>query len=103
MFGELNSLRVKEFFFETNGPFTLSGDGEHQYHFANDLMWSGGPGYYLVRKENVVAGIQLIVSGEHKDVDRFRGKPAVDTGMTEWYIGPRLVGSYGRWSAELGG
>jgi hypothetical protein len=80
----------------------LRGDGDHQYHFANDLMWSGGPGYYVIRKENVIAGIQLIVSGEHKDVDRFRGKPAVDTGMTEWYLGPRLIGSYGRWSAELG-
>ena len=54
----------------------------HQYHFANDLTWDGGPGYYLLRKKNVIVGLQCVVSGEHKDIDRFRGAPAEDTGIT---------------------
>jgi hypothetical protein len=73
----------------------------HQYHFANDLAWDGGPGYYLVRNRQTIVGLQFIVSGEHKDVDRFRGAPAVDTGSTSVFVGPRIVASRGRWSAEV--
>ncbi len=81
--------------------FTLRGDGAHQYHFANDLTWDGGPGYYFVRSRDAIIGLQFVVSGEHKDVDRFRGKPAEDTGITSVFFGPRVVASRGRWSAEV--
>lgn len=100
IFGEQNSLRYKNFFLETNLQFTLRGDGDHQYHFANDLLWSGGPGYYFLRNRETIAGLQFELSGEHKDVDRFRGKPADDTGITSVFLGPRVVVSHGRWSAE---
>ena len=101
IFGEQTSLRYKNFFVETNVQFTLRGDGTHQYHFANDLIWGGGPGYYLVRRREAIFGVQFVVSGEYKDLDRFRGKKAEDTGITSVFLGPRLVASRGRWSAEL--
>ena len=101
LFGEQTALRYKNFFFETNVQFTLRGDGTHQYHFANDLIWSGGPGYYIVRNRDTVFGVQLAASGEYKDVDRFRGEAAEDTGITSVFLGPRLVASRGRWSAEV--
>ena len=101
IFGELTSLRYKNIFFETNVQFTLRGDGLHQYHFANDLGWSGGPGYYFVHNAQNLVGLQFVISGEHKDVDRFRGKPADDTGITSVFLGPRIVASRGRWSAEV--
>ena len=47
IFGTQSSLRYKNFFAEANGQFTLRGDGAHDYHFANDLTWNAGPGYYL--------------------------------------------------------
>ena len=100
--GEQSSLRYDNFFFETNLQFTLRGDGAHQYHFANDLAWSAGPGFYFVRRPDLVAGVQLVTSGEHKDVDRFRGKAAFDTGITSVFLGPRFVVSRGRFSAEIG-
>jgi hypothetical protein len=101
IFGEQTSLRYKNVFFETNIQFTLRGDGTHQYHFANDLIWSGGPGYYVVRNQDAIFGIQCVASGEYKDVDRFRGTKAEDTGITSVFVGPRLVASRGRWSAEV--
>jgi len=91
VFGEQTSLRYKNVFFETNVQFTLRGDGTHQYHFANDLTWSGGPGYYLIRRHDMIIGLQFVASGEYKDVDRFRGKPAEDTGITSVFLGPRLL------------
>jgi hypothetical protein len=101
IFGEQTSLRYKNVFFETNIQFTLRGDGTHQYHFANDLIWSGGPGYYFVRQRDTIVGFQLVASGEYKNVDRFRGKEAEDTGITSVFLGPRIVASRGPWSAEI--
>jgi hypothetical protein len=101
IFGGETSLRYKNFFFETNVQFTLRGDGTHQYHFANDLIWSGGPGYYFVCQHDTIVGFQVVTSGEYKNVDRFRGKKAEDTGITSVSVGPRLVTSRGRWSTEV--
>jgi hypothetical protein len=101
IFGEQTSLRYKNVFFETNVQFTLRGDGAHQYHFANDLVWGAGPGYYFIRNRETIIGLQFLTSGEYKDVDRFRGARAVDSGITSIFVGPRLVASRGRWSAEL--
>ena len=103
IFGEQNSLRYKNIFVETNLQFTLRGDGDHQYHFANDLVWSGGPGYYFIRNHDTVAGLELELAGEYKDVDRFRGKPAEDTGVTSVFMGPRIVFSRRHRSAEIAG
>ncbi len=102
IFGGQGSLRYKSLFFQADMQFTLRGDGLHQYDFANDLSWSGGPGYYLIRRPDLIVGVQFVVSGEHKDVDRFRGEPAEDTGITSVYIGPRVVASFNKFSAELG-
>lgn len=99
--GQVTSVRYKNFFADVTTQFTLRGNGLHQYHFANDLSWEGGPGYYLVRNRKTIAGLQFVVSGEHKDVDRFQGQPAEDTGITSVFVGPRLVASSGRWSAEV--
>jgi len=101
IFGALASLRYKSIFFEANVQFTWRGDGAHDYSFANDLTWSAGPGYYLVRNPETIVGLQFVVSGEHKDVDRFRGEPAEDTGITSIFVGPRVVASRGRFSAEV--
>jgi hypothetical protein len=102
IFGSQSSLRYKNFFFAADVQFTLRGDGAHQYHFANDLTWSGGPGYYFMRNPHTILGLQFVVSGEHKDVDRFRGEKAEDTGITTVAVGPRIVASLGKISAELG-
>ncbi len=102
IFGGQGSLRYKNAFFQADVQFTLRGDGLHEYHFANDLSWSGGPGYYFVRNPHTIIGLQFVVSGEHKDVDRFRGKEAEDTGITSVYVGPRIVASLGKISAEIG-
>ena len=99
--GGQTSLRYKWFFFEAEMQFTLRGDGAHVYRFANDLTWSGGPGYYFVRKADLIIGVQAACTGEHKDLDRFRGEAAEDTGITSVFVGPRVVVSAGKISGEL--
>ena len=36
-----------------------------------------------------------------RNVDRFRGQAAKDTGITAVFLGPRLIASHGKLSAEL--
>jgi hypothetical protein len=99
--GGQTSLRYKSFFFQADTQFTVRGDGAHQYNFANDLSWSGGPGYYFARNRRTIVGLQFACSGEHKDLDRFRGQPADDTGITAVFLGPRLLVSHEKFSAEF--
>ncbi|HEY4282737.1 MAG TPA: hypothetical protein VGM62_06685 [Chthoniobacterales bacterium] len=101
IFGSQTSLRYKRWFAQADGQFTLRGDGTHQYHFANDLTWDAGPGFYFVQTPQRLVGLQAVVSGEYKDVDRFRGKVAEDTGITSVFVGPRIIASFGRISAEI--
>jgi hypothetical protein len=101
IFGGQGSLRWKSLFFEAETQFTLRSEGAHDYRFANDLTWSGGPGYYFIRTPRTIVGCQCVISGEHKDVDRFRGEPADDTGITSVFLGPRLIASRDRFSAEI--
>jgi hypothetical protein len=101
IFGGQTSLRYQNWFFQGDLQFTLRGAGSHQYHFANDLSWGGGPGYYFIRRRDTILGLQFVVSGEHKDVDRFRGQRAEDTGITSVFLGPRLIASVGKISAEI--
>ena len=101
IFGEQTSLRYKNMFLETNVQFAARTEGTHDYRFADDLVWSGGPGYYLVRNADTILGLQFVASGEYKGRDRFRGQPAVDTGISSVFLGPRVVASRGRLSAEV--
>jgi hypothetical protein len=101
IFGGQFSVRAKSFFFQADTQFTLRGAGAHEYRFANDISWSGGPGYYFVRSRETIVGLQFVCSGEHKDVDRFRGQSAEDTGITSVSLGPRFVVSHGKLSGEL--
>jgi hypothetical protein len=95
------SLRRKSFFFLADTQFAARGDGAHQYNFANDLSWSGGPGYYFVRNRKTIVGLQFVCSGEHKGLDRFQGNAAEDTGITSVFLGPHVVASFGKISGEL--
>jgi hypothetical protein len=95
------SVRAKSFFFQADSQFNLRGTGAHQYRFANDISWSGGPGYYFLRSRETIVGLQFICSGEHKDVDRFRGEAAEDTGITSVFLGPRFIVSHGKFSGEI--
>jgi len=95
------SFRYKSFFLLTDTQFTARSPGAHQYQFANDLSWSGGPGYYFVRNRKAIVGLQLACSGEHKGLDRFQGQAAEDTGITSVFLGPRVVASFGKISGEL--
>jgi hypothetical protein len=95
-------VRSQRWFFTAETQYAIRSTGDFDYRFANDLTWSGGPGYYLVFGEDLTVALQVDVSGESKAMDHFRGEKAEDTGLTAVFLGPRLSVSWkGKLSAEV--
>jgi hypothetical protein len=83
--------------------YTIRSTGDFDYRFANDLTWFGGPGYYLLLKDEFSLGLQVVVSGEYKGLDTFQGVSAEDTGITAVYLGPYFTLTWGtHLSAQVG-
>jgi hypothetical protein len=95
--------RYERAFFAGSVQYAIRSTGDYDYRFANDLVWSGGPGFFAILHDKGTLSVQLNCSGEHKDVDRFRGADSDDTGITAVYLGPEIRGTWGdRYSAEIG-
>ncbi len=86
-------------FLSANVQYAIRSKGDFDYQFANDLTWSGGPGYYVVLRHEYTLSLQAIVSGEYKGKDTFQGESAEDTGVTAVYLGPQVNFT---WGAHLG-
>ena len=91
-------LRRNRCFFTANAQYTLRTKGDFEYRYANDLAWSGGPGFFVALKDNYTVALQLNISGEDKGRDTFQGAVADDTGITTVYVGPEVRFS---WSEKL--
>jgi hypothetical protein len=95
--------RWKKGFFTAGLQYAVRTKGDFDYEFANDLTWSGGPGFYFAVKHNYTLGLQAVVSGETKGKDTFRGEKAEDTGVTAVYLGPQLNFTWrDKLSAQIG-
>ena len=95
--------RWNRVFFTAEVQYAIRSEGDFGYRFANDLSWSGGPGYYLAFHEQFTLGVQAAVSGESKGRDFFQGDRAEDTALTAVYLGPKFGLSWKeRFSAEFG-
>jgi len=81
--------------FSANLQYAIRSKGDFDYRFANDLTWSGGPGYYLALGHRYTLALQVVVSGEHKNHDTFQGQSAEDTALTAVYLGPQLSFTWG--------
>lgn len=82
--------RWHRWFFNANVQYALRSSGEFGYRFADDLTWTGGPGVFLVLKDEFTLRLQAVVSGETKGLDDFQGIKADDTGITSVFVGPQV-------------
>ena len=101
VFGAQTFVRYQRVFFQADVQYTVRGEGDHSYNFADDLQWRGGPGAYVLRRGGDSLSVQCVLSGETKGYDTFEGERAVDSGITSLYIGPRVNASFGRFSGEV--
>ena len=88
-------VRWKRVFLSGGVQYAIRSTGDFDYRYANDLTWSGGPGYMIVVNDDYTLGLQAVVSGEWKKKDTFQGEEAEDTGVTSVYLGPQINMTWG--------
>lgn len=82
--------------------YTIRTEGDFNYEYADDLIWSAGPGYYLSLEDENTLSARAAFSGEHKGRDNADGETENDTGMTTLFWGPELSLNSGNIWAALG-
>lgn len=95
--------RWKRWFLAAAVQYSIRSTGAYDYRFANDLTWSGGPGWYAILNDNYTIALQVVTSGETKGLDTLGGVPAEDTGVTAVYLGPQFLFTWSdKLTAQLG-
>jgi hypothetical protein len=74
--------------------------GAFDYQYANELLFEGGPGVYLLLGDNWLGeayalGAQVLLTGETKGNDTLAGEKETDTAITALYVGPAFRFSWG--------
>lgn len=75
--------------------YAIRSGGSFDYRFANDLTWTGGPGYFVLLDHDYSIGLQAALSGETKGYDTQQGRTATDTAITALYAGPGMSATWG--------
>jgi hypothetical protein len=95
--------RSRRLFLSSSVQYAIRTEGDYEYQFANDLTWAGGPGVFLVLRDELSLSLQVVVSGEYKGQDTFQGTTAEDTGVTSVYLGPQINFTWSdKLSAQIG-
>jgi len=94
--------RWKRLFLTGAMQYAIRAEGDFGYQFANDWMWFGGPGVYLVMGHQSTLTLQAVVSGESKGEDTIHGVATDDTAITSVYLGPQISFTWSDWlSAQI--
>jgi hypothetical protein len=75
--------------------YLIRTEGAFEYRYANDLVWSGGPGVYLSLEHDHSLALQALTTGETKGKDTQAGATLDDTAVTNMFVGPRLLFTWG--------
>ena len=78
--------------------YAIRREGDFAYRYANDLVWDGGPGVYLLLDHRYTLGLQAMLAGETKGKDTQQGRRLDDTAVTRLSVGPGL---HFTWSTSL--
>lgn len=75
--------------------YAIRTEGDFAYRIANELSWSGGPGAYVLLGHDYSLALQALVTGETKGKDHQLGVKLDDTAVTNLYVGPRVLFTWG--------
>lgn len=82
--------------------YAIRTEGDFDYEFADDFIWSFGPGYFINLSDQHSVAAKIALSGEHKNKDRLAGHKVIGSDFSNLYIGPELLATFNNISAELG-
>ena len=85
----------KRGFLTASMQYAIRTEGSFDYQFANDLTWAGGPGAYVLLEHDYTLALQALLSGETKGKDTQLGVRLDDTAVTNLFLGPRVLFTWG--------
>lgn len=102
IFGGYGLLRYERFVAFSDLQYSIRTEGDYDYQFGNDLLTNFSPGYYIYLEHDwAVAGL-VSFSGEFKDKDQIESSDVAGSGVSNLYLGPALIASFGdRLAGEL--
>lgn len=89
------------FFVHAELQYLIRTEGDHDYRYANDLLWSFSPGVYVLSGEKTTLSLAVDLSGEYKREDSVSGDDLDDTAIRSIFIGPELRVSHGAWRGSF--
>jgi hypothetical protein len=98
--GLSSRLSWKRLFFSADVQYFIRTRGDFSYRFGNELVVAGGPGAYLLFREELTLALQAVLNYETKSRDRIAGVKRHEGLVTSWYAGPGVIFTLGeRFSA----
>jgi len=86
------------FLIGTSGQYTIRTEGGHSYEYADDILWSAGPGVALLFAHEDQVVLRAVLSGEYKRNDKGQS----DTALSSLFLGPELSANFGdRFSTDI--
>ena len=91
IFGLSWLTRYQKFLFLSNAQYDLRTEGDFGYEFADDFLWSVGPGYYLSLSDTHSLALRLALAGEEKAKDKRDGVLQAGSEVHNLYLGPEVL------------
>jgi hypothetical protein len=83
--------RYEKLLFSGYTQYTIRTEGDFNYEFADDFLWSIGPGYFFKVEHDSSWALRLNLKGEHKGRDKFEGDKVNRSQFSNLYLGPQLL------------
>ncbi len=83
--------------------YTARTEGDFDYRFADELLWSAGTGYYLLLDPDFSLGLMAMLSSEYKSKDKIDGALIDGSQYSNLFAGPSVLMTFGKkLSTEIG-
>lgn len=89
--GLIGFLRESRWFGFGAVQYTFRQEGDYDYRFADDIVWSVGPGYYVHAEDDTTVGLRLATNGEYKGRDELNSQEVPASELSTVYVGPELI------------
>jgi hypothetical protein len=73
----------------------LRTQGESAFKYGDELMATGGLGFFVLANKSTTASLQLNATYDTMARDELLGRASNVTGSTAWYLGPFISLSWG--------
>lgn len=94
--GTTGLIEKGKYFTVIDLQYAFRTEGDFNYRYQNDLVWSFGAGSYLLTEHDNSISLKANLSGEYKGMDIFEGNKAEDTGINSLFIGPEINFTFGK-------